>query len=138
MESADDFERESYPKEITPEEEQIKYWIYGEELTDNMRDFLTPAKSALISKLSIFEDLRLAYLPILAKLFSIEKQNICGITKDNIKIAESEFKYMFLITNSLDKYLLNVDFFRKIGDILYYKNKHFYRCKNSIEDLFAM
>ena len=44
---------------------------------------------------------------------------------------------MFLITNSLDKYLLNVDFFRKIGDILYYKNKHFYRCKNSIEDLFA-
>lgn len=138
MESADDFERESYPKEITPkEEEQIKYWIYGEELTDNMCDFLTPAKSALISKLSIFEDLRLAYLPILAKLFSIEKQNICGITKDNIKIAESEFKYMFLITNSLDKYLLNVDFFRKIGDILYYKNKHFYRCKNSIEDLFA-
>lgn len=106
------------------ENDDIKtdYWIYGEELTDNLCDQLSPKKYALISKLSVFEDLRLAYLPILAKLFVLEKYNICGITKDNIKVADAEFRYLFQITNSRDKYLLRVDFYRKLGDILYYKN----------------
>lgn len=126
-----------YPYYIKPEDSnKLKYWIYGEQLIDNLCDFLTPDKSALISKLSIYEDLRLAYLPILAKLFSIEKQNICGITKDNIKIAESEFNYLFLITNSKDKYLLSVDFYRKLGDILYYKNRHFSGARRTLEHLF--
>lgn len=107
--------------------EKVKFWIYGEELTDNLCDMLTPKKHALISKLSVFEDLRLAYLPILAKLFALEKHNICGITKDNIKVAEAEFQYMFLLTNSKEKYMLNVDFFRKLGDILYYKNNTLYQ-----------
>lgn len=121
------FDRKTHPiQHYKDDDKKNSYWIYGEELTDNLCDFLTPYKSILISKLSVFEDLRVAYLPILAKLFSIEKHNICGITKDNIKIAESEFKYLFLLTNSEDKYLLSVDFYRKLGDILYYKNKNFY------------
>lgn len=103
------------------------YWTYGDELTDNLCDQLSPKKYALISKLSVFEDLRLAYLPILAKLFVIEKHNICGITKDNVKVADAEFKYLFHITNSKDKYLLRVDFYRKLGDILYYKNGALYK-----------
>lgn len=132
-----DYWEKHYPYSIKPEDSnKLKYWIYGEQLIDNLCDFLTPDKSALISKLSIYEDLRLAYLPILAKLFSIEKQNICGITKDNIKIAESEFNYLFLITNSKDKYLLSVDFYRKLGDILYYKNRHFSGARRTLEHLF--
>lgn len=132
-----DFWEKQYPYYIKPRDsKKLQYWIYGEQLIDNLCDFLTPDKSALISKLSIYEDLRLAYLPILAKLFSIEKQNICGITKDNIKIAESEFNYLFLITNSKDKYLLSVDFYRKLGDILYYKNRHFSGARRTLEHLF--
>lgn len=132
-----DYWEKYYPYSIKPKDSnKLKYWIYGEQLIDNLCDFLTPDKSALISKLSIYEDLRLAYLPILAKLFSIEKQNICGITKDNIKIAESEFNYLFLITNSKDKYLLSVDFYRKLGDILYYKNRHFSGARRTLEHLF--
>lgn len=133
----DTFWEKHYPYYIKPKDnKKLLYWIYGEQLIDNLCDFLTPDKSALISKLSIYEDLRLAYLPILAKLFSIEKQNICGITKDNIKIAESEFNYLFLITNSKDKYLLSVDFYRKLGDILYYKNRHFSSGRSTLEHLF--
>ena len=105
----------------------LDYWTYGDELTDNLCDQLSPTKYAMISKLSVFEDLRLAYLPILAKLFVLEKHNICGITKDNVKIADAEFRYLFHITNSKDKYLLRVDFYRKFGDVLYYKNGSLYK-----------
>lgn len=117
------FHRTCYPKPyMEKEDEWVKFWIYGDELTDNLCDFLTPDKEALITKLSVYEDLRMAYLPILAKLFAIEKHNICGITRDNVRVAEAEFQYLYLITNSRDKYLLHVDFYRKLGDILYYKN----------------
>ncbi len=123
-----DFDRTCYPKPYIKENEnnQVKFWIYGDELTDNLCDFLTPNKEALITKLSVYEDLRMAYQPILAKLFAVEKYNICGITKENVRVAEAEFQYMYLITNSHDKYLLQVDFYRKLGDILYYKNNWFF------------
>ena len=120
------FERECYQK-TEDDPGNLHYWTYGDELTDNLCDQLSPRKYALISKLSVFEDLRLAYLPILAKLFVLEKHNICGITKDNIKVAEAEFRYLFHITNSKDKYLLRVDFYRKLGDVLYYKNGVLYK-----------
>lgn len=97
-------------------------WTYGDELVNNLSDRLSPQKYALISKLSVFEDLQLAFLPILAKLFAMEKHNVCGITKDNIKVADAEFQHLFQVTNSKEKYLLRVDFYRKLGDILYYKN----------------
>lgn len=120
------FEQECYLR-TEDDPGDLDYWTYGDELTDNLCDQLSPRKYALISKLSVFEDLRLAYLPILAKLFVLEKHNICGITKDNIKIAEAEFRYLFHITNSKDKYLLRVDFYRKLGDVLYYKNGALYK-----------
>lgn len=138
-ESPIQFNKVCHPSKFdeTDQTHNLSYWIYGEELTDNLCDFLTPQKSALISKLSVYEDLRLAYLPILAKLFSVEKQHICGITKDNIKIAESEFRYLFMITNSTDKYILSIDFYRKMGDILYYKNMKLSKPNNSLENMFA-
>ena len=125
--SIDKFCRNCYPAPYNKiEDQQVKYWIYGDELTDNLCDFLSSKKEMMITMLSVFEDLRVAYLPILAKLFALEKHNICGITRDNVKVADSEFHYLFLITNSKDKYLLCVDFYRKLGDILYYKNRYFY------------
>ena len=129
--AANDFEKIFYPFTFSDSEisGKIRYWIYGDELTDNLCDMLTPKKYALISKLSVFEDLRLTYLSILAKLFAMEKQGICGITMDNVKIAESEYKYLFMLTNSKEKYLLSVDFFRKLGDILYYKNSSLFNQK---------
>lgn len=124
-----------YQKDLN---DSVKYWINGPELIDNLCDFLSPHKESLISKLSVYEDLRIAYMSILAKLFVLEKHNICGITRDNIKVAEAEFQYLFLITNSKDKFLLQVDFYRKLGDILYYKNRHFYEKEsNTIIALFA-
>lgn len=122
--SEDVFRRRCYPKVIEPgQSDSFKFWMYGDQIVNNLCEFLTPDKHALVTKLSVFEDLRIAYLPILAKLLALEKHNICGITRDNIKIAEAEFQHMYIITNSVDKYLLRVDFYRKLGDIMYYKNK---------------
>lgn len=135
----DEFCRKCYPAPYSENEDKdVKYWIYGDELTDNLCDFLSSTKEAIITKLSVYEDLRVAFLPILAKLFALEKHNICGITRDNVKVAEAEFQYLFLITNSKDKYLLRVDFYRKLGDILYYKNRYFYENeRDSAMALFA-
>lgn len=132
------FQRKCYPSVINKDDSKnYQFWMYGDQMVNNLCEFLTPDKHALITKLSVFEDLRIAYLPILAKLLALEKHNICGITKDNIKIAESEFQHMYIITNSVDKYLLRVDFFRKLGDIMYYKNKS-YKDKNVHSFMYAM
>lgn len=121
-----DFQNKCYPVVIDKSvSDRYQFWMYGGELVNNLCEFLTPDKHSLITKLSVFEDLRIAYLPILAKLLALEKHNICGITKDNIKIAEAEFQHLYIITNSVDKYLLRVDFFRKLGDIMYYKNNSY-------------
>lgn len=133
-----DFQRKCYPTVIDKEaSDKYDFWMYGDQLVNNLCEFLTPDKHGLITKLSVFEDLRIAYLPILTKLLALEKHNICGITKDNIKIAEAEFQYMYIITNSVDKYLLRVDFFRKLGDIMYYKNKS-YKNKKVHSLMYAM
>lgn len=118
------FSKQCYPNVIDKSDTQDwKFWIKGSEIVNNLSEYLTPQKHSLITKLSVFEDLRMAYMPILSKLWALEKYNICGITDDNLKLAESEFQYMYIITNSKDKNLLRIDFFRKLGDILYYKNK---------------
>lgn len=120
----DVFRKECYPEVITPDDTLgWKFWIQGKEIVNNLSEYLTPRKHSVITKLSVFEDLRMAYLPVLSKLWALEKYNICGITDDNLKLAEAEFRYMYIITNSKDKNLLRIDFYRKLGDILYYKNK---------------
>lgn len=117
------FDRKLHPKTITNDEKQrISYWMYGEEIIPNLSYQLTPDKAGLIAKLSLFEDLRLAYMPSLAKLFSIEKMDMGGITSENLEVTESEFRYLHLTTNIKDKYIISADFSRKLGDILYYKN----------------
>ena len=123
---SEQFQRKIHPKFITEDEEkEIKYWSYSNELIPNLAYHLTPEKSNLISNLAMYEDLRVAYQPLLAKLFAIEKLNVCGITPGNLTVIEAEFRNLFLTTNNEEKYILSADFFRKLGDILYYKNSDF-------------
>lgn len=128
-----DFDRKIHPRVITEDEkENIAYWMYGEEVIPNLSYQLTPEKAGLIAKLSLFEDLRLAYMPSLAKLFSIEKINMGGISSENLDVIESEFRYLHLSTNTKDRYIISADFLRKLGDILYYKNSMLNNKRNSL------
>lgn len=103
-------------------EEENEYEIQGDELVTGLSRILTPEKTNLIFRLSLLEDLRLVYQAILAKLFVLEKVELGGITKANVDVAESEFRYLYRVTNIQDKFIILVDFFRRLAEILYYKN----------------
>lgn len=99
-----------------------EYSLNFENLISGFAKNLSPEKSHFIAKLSLFEDVRLVYKAILAKLFIVEKMNMSGITLSNIETAEAEFKYLHRTTNLKEKFFVSADFFNELGKILYYKN----------------
>lgn len=83
---------------------------------------LTVEKSQTINKLTLFEEIRYLYQSILAKLSIIEKMGMSGITQTNIEVAEGEFRTIHKSVNYREKFIIASDFFRKLAEILYYKN----------------
>ena len=83
---------------------------------------LTEEKTATINSLTLFEEIRYVYQAILAKLSVLEKMGMSGITQTNIDVAEGEFKAIHKSVNIREKYIISADFFRKLAEILYYKN----------------
>ncbi|MBI9064235.1 MAG: ATP-binding protein [Marinilabiliaceae bacterium] len=120
----DDFYvRETNPRILWPDEyKKIDYCVNGDELIPSLSSVMTPLKNKIINRLSLFEDVRLMYQALLAKLFVLEKTELGGITPANLKVVENEFLYLHLATNLKEKFLISADFYRKLGDILYYKN----------------
>ena len=115
---------DAYNKKIkqNPQYEGAEYSLNFENLISGFSKNLSPEKSHIIAKLSLFEDVRLIYKAILAKLFIIEKMNMNGITLSNIEVAEAEFKYLHRTTNVKEKFFLSCDFLNELGKILFYKN----------------
>lgn len=99
-----------------------EYSLDFERLVSGFAKNLSPEKSHFIANLSMFEDVKLIYKAILAKLFILEKMNMNGITQSNIEIAEAEFKYLHRTVNIHEKFFVSADFFNQLGKILYYKN----------------
>lgn len=99
-----------------------EYSLDFDHLISGFSKNLSPEKSHIIAKLSLFEDVRLIYKAILAKLFIIEKMNMNGITLSNIEVAEAEFKYLHRTTNVEEKFFLSCDFLNELGKIVFYKN----------------
>ena len=83
---------------------------------------LTVEKSQTINKLTLFEEIRYLYQSILAKLSILEKMGMSGITQTNIEVAEGEFRTIHKSVNYREKFIIAADFFRKLAEILYYKN----------------
>jgi len=72
-----------------------------------------------------FEKLQLFYLPLLARLQILEKCSSEGILEHDIEMMEKDFNFLFCIIKKNDMKILTADFYSKVGDILYYKNKIF-------------
>lgn len=124
---------ETFRKEITSQlfqkgpkkacdSDQNVFEIQGEELIGDLSKILTPEKTKLIFRLSLLEDLRLVYQAVLAKLFVLEKVELGGITKANLDVSEAEFRYLYRVTNMKEKFIILADYFRRLAEILYYKN----------------
>lgn len=81
----------------------------------------------------LFEDIRIMHLAILAKLYVLEKLDTDGIKDYHIKRAIDDFNelmqtgtyFPFYMNISQISAIVQADFYRKLGDILYYKNSKF-------------
>jgi hypothetical protein len=71
------------------------------------------------------QDMRLIYLPFLAKLQILEKCHTEGIRKKDIIDLTSEFGNMVCGMKNEEVNILSAIFYAKVGDILYYKNRNF-------------
>lgn len=68
----------------------------------------------------LFEDIRIMHLAILAKLYVLEKLDTDGIKCHHVIQAIDDFNEL---TKGLERNIIvQADFYRKLGDIFYYKN----------------
>lgn len=109
------------------------YSVNGSDIIIDFAHQMTREKNLIIQRLSMLEDIRLIYQAILAKLFVLEKIELGGITRANIELLEAEYTFLHLATNEKNKFLISNDFFRRLGDIMFYKNgltKEYYKDKD--------
>lgn len=93
------------------------------ELLDNI-PHLHPDIHLVISKITTYDGLQLLYLPLLAKFQILEKSQIGGIQKEDIRRLLKEFYFLVNMVNKGNKSLICASFYLKLGNILYYKNSH--------------
>lgn len=103
-------------------DEKTTFYTDGPNIITDFAHQMTIDKNPIIQRLSLVEDVRLVYQALLAKLFVLEKMELGGITHSNLELLESEYTFLHLATNEQDKFLISTDFFRRLGDIMYYKN----------------
>ncbi|NOQ26560.1 MAG: hypothetical protein GQ564_14470 [Bacteroidales bacterium] len=82
----------------------------------------TPQKEQVYFKLTSFEGIRLFFQSLLAKFQIIEKSNLGGITDVDIQRLTVEFTYLTKTIKASEKYLIEAEFWNKVGSILYYKS----------------
>lgn len=117
------FEKQ-FNKELVDYDEKTPntYSVNVDGLISSFAEDLTEEKTATINSLSLFEEVRYVYQAILAKLSVLEKMGMSGVTQTNIDVAEGEFKAIHKSVNIKEKFIISADFFRKLAEILYYKN----------------
>lgn len=94
---------------------------------------LTPITQQIMFKNMTFEGLQMLYLPLLAKLQILEKRSLVGILIKDIQLVEQEFEFLTRTINHSAVKIITADFYSKLGDILFYKNKVFSSLNKSDE-----
>lgn len=100
----------------------MEYSLDFDKAISGLSDDLTLEKANIVSRLTLFEEVRYIYQAVLAKLFVLEKMGMSGITQTNIDVAEAEFIILQRAMNVKEKFIVSGDFFRKMAEILFYKN----------------
>lgn len=96
--------------------------ISSEDIFKHFIHDVFPEGISQVQRMSFVEDIRMVYQPLLARLFVLEKMELGGITKANIDRTVAEFNYLHQYTSDKDKFLISTNFYRRMGDILFYKN----------------
>jgi len=101
---------------------KIDFLLDGDYTLSGLSKVLSPEKQEIISRITLFTEVKFIYQVILANLFVVEKIDLNGITQENLDLAEDQFKYMYLLTDSKDKFIQAADFYKKVASILFLKN----------------
>ena len=107
---------------VTRKFRNLQYRTKGKYMISDFAFQMTSDKHTVIQRLAMLEDTQIVYQALLAKLFINEKIELGGITRSNLDVIEGEYQYISLTTNEKEKFLISTDFFRRLGDILFYKN----------------
>lgn len=99
---------------------------------ESLINYLKEVKKSSINSI-LFEDIRIMHLAILAKLYVLEKLDTDGIKCYHVKQAITDFDELMRTGTNIPFYkntsgtntIVQADFYRKLGDILYYKNFNF-------------
>ena len=102
--------------------QEINFLMASDDIVFGLSTMISPKKQEIISRLTLFSEVKSVSQAILANLFIIEKIDVNGITQDNLDLAEDQFKYIYLLTDSKEKILQAADFYKKMASILFLKN----------------
>lgn len=69
---------------------------------------------------TLFDNMRTLHLALVARLYTLEKIDTTGICYAHLAEVCGDFYEMF---NSCSNFLVAADFYRKLGDVLFYKNQ---------------
>lgn len=90
-------------------------FIVYEELIQILKNFSNNASA-------LFSNMRTLHLSLLVRLYALEKIDTTGIQYEHLKETDDNFKIIF---GKNPNPVIAADFYRKLGDILYYKNQQF-------------
>jgi hypothetical protein len=120
--------RESFPldpnnkiKEFLKDFEQDLPIAHKDNFINKLTEQLNPVVEKILGKIATFEGVRLIYQPLLARLQIMEKCIMGGITKIDVFRIEREFDYLQKAINQKEKIFLKIEFYNKVGDILFFK-----------------
>ncbi|MEO9482555.1 MAG: hypothetical protein ABJG47_03890 [Ekhidna sp.] len=97
---------------------------YGK-LTKHIRDFSSKSLlggESIRVKRKLFENIRLIFQPLLAQFQIVEKGGPNGVTMEDVARVIDEFYLSIHLLESEEKFIIEVEFFNKVSDLLYYKN----------------
>jgi hypothetical protein len=78
-----------------------------------------------------YDELKLLYLPFIAKLQILEKSHSGGITRRSLRQMENEFGRLTVGIDPEEAKYLKAEFYSRVADILYYKNSDLMKCRKS-------
>ena len=96
-------------------------FVRKHEFINRLTEELNPLFEKIIGKISSFEGLRIIYQPLLARTQIMEKSILGGICPTDIFRVEKEFAFLQKAINQDEKFLIKVEFYNKLGDILFFK-----------------
>lgn len=91
----------------------------------------TPVSERALAKKSMFKNLQLFCLPLIAKLQIVERAYSGGIVLADLVRTMKEFEFVNKILRNSEAPLFQIEFYRKLSNILFFKNSSIIRCGSS-------